>query len=160
MPFLKPVKRISLFDATDLGHSFVEWYIIFTDTNQRHWWQPLLKNGYFHIIAAATDGFNWFCFNPNLAFYEIGITNHRPDQTIYEVAPDIVDDLTIYSILRIEASRRVKTRVPWIFSPATCTEAIKALLGIDKFWLFTPWQLYNYLVSVDNPLIRTEVLHD
>jgi len=28
-----------------------------------------------------------------------------------------------------------------------CTEAIKHLLGISKFFIWTPWQLYKYLMK-------------
>lgn len=29
--------------------------------------------------------------------------------------------------------------------PFTCVETVKRMLGIDAKWVFTPWQLYQYL---------------
>lgn len=50
------------------------------------------------------------------------------------------------TIQRVRATRRTgAVRSWWDMGPPTCVETVKAALGINAFFVRTPWQLYKYI---------------
>lgn len=59
------------------------------------------------------------------------------------------------AFVRVEQTRTLEffhgdeypLELPWCF---TCVHVAKRILGIRKWWIQTPWQLYNYLMDLPN----------
>ena len=112
------------------------WYICF-DEGAPHWWDRFLKLKWTHCYALKWDGYNWMKFDPTLSHFVIDILPDCHESPVPSDAHTIVKVVCEASVIRY--------RTPWLLCPQTCVEAIKGILGIRRFWLFTPWQLYRYL---------------
>lgn len=115
--------------------------VVFTEVERTHWWDRFLAPGFRHCYVLVWDEVVWLYVDPAIGRTRVLILDqyeprhprewiHDPDATLIEARADL-DDLRL--------------RCPWIFGPITCVEGVKAVLGIRKFWLFTPLQLFRYL---------------
>lgn len=120
------------------------WYVIFCNAERLCWWDVLFRTraGFSHAYALRWDGFNWLLFNPDAAFTEVAIMPGRSENDLQSlVEPDA-------TIVEVEAFRRVgRIRGRWWAGPMSCVEQLKALLGLPAGRIWTPWQLYCYLME-------------
>lgn len=123
------------------------WYVIFCEVEDRRWWDRLLGTpaGFSHVYALRWDGFNWLVFNPSVQYTDVAISACTAENALHELLPPGA------TVLEVEAFRsRDRIRGRWWVGPMTCVEQVKALLGLPVGWIFTPWQLYRYLESLDD----------
>lgn len=101
-------------------------------------WLRLLKPGFRHCFVLLHDGRHWLSVDPMLNYMDVQ----------YQKVPrdfDVADWLKERgeTIVPAPVCRDVKIPAPW--SPFTCVEAVKRVLGIHARGVLTPWQLYRYL---------------
>lgn len=127
-----------------LESSPTRWYVVFTSGARRHWWDRVFRTpiGFSHVYALRWDGYNWILFNPHTSFTEIAILPIPTENAIqHMIEPGA-------TVLEVEAFRHpTRIRGRWWIGPMTCVEQVKALLGIPVGRIWTPRQLYNYLVT-------------
>lgn len=126
-----------------LESSPTRWYLVFTSARGRYWWNYVFRTppGFEHVYALRWDGWNWLLYNPGLAFTDVAIV----DATDETALARLVDAGA--TVLEVEAFRNTdQVRGRWWIGPMTCVEQVKALLGLPVGWIFTPWQLYQYLL--------------
>ena len=119
------------------------WYVVFCATGQRRWWDRLFRtpSDFSHVYALRWDGWNWILFNPGAAFTQLEILPHPTENALQAI---IEPEATV---LEVQAFRRDGLlRGRWWAGPMTCVEQIKALLGLPVGRIWTPWQLYRYLM--------------
>lgn len=111
--------------------------VIFTDA--RHLWSArLLKPGFRHCFVLVDKGSCWLLQDPLAHHTDISVLAAAPEHEIaafylklgYRVVPSSV---------------RSPIRRPLPPALFTCVEAVKRVLGLRAWWVFTPWQLYRYL---------------
>lgn len=103
-------------------------------------WLRILKAGYRHCFLVLRSGQDWILYNP---------LSHR---TELELVPD-ADSESLARFFEQRGFRVVRTQsratplrpAPW--RPFTCVEAVKRGLGLQAPAIWTPWQLYRYLVK-------------
>jgi hypothetical protein len=123
----------------------VDWYIVFGYSQGHHWWRRILKDGFEHCWAIRWDGSSWLVYHPAFGTADVYTLNDL-DYHAQTDLPEIVQHTEYTAILYVKIQRdRGRLRVPWIFAPSTCVEAVKYLLGIRALWTNTPYQLYKYL---------------
>lgn len=133
------LKRQSLLDTWE--KSLVDWFIVFEHSDMPWRWTKLLAPGFRHCYAVRWDGWNWIRFNPKMGHTDVEILTYGKFDSIIE----IVQDTDCCAILHCRVWREtMRIRAPWP-TVATCVEQIKAILGIRKWYLWTPLQLFNYL---------------
>jgi len=138
------LKHDSLVDTWE--QSFTDWYVVFEHGDMPYWWAKYLHPGIRHCYALRWDGFNWIAFHPKLGHTDIEILSYGS----YEDIQNILIDTDCSVIIHVKVWREsTRIRSPWP-TAVTCVEQIKALLGIRKWFLFTPYQLFNYLSGVKN----------
>lgn len=98
----------------------------------------ILKPGFRHCFAALRQGNDWLIYNPLSHQTEISACPGSGDYDLAEWFRDQGHGVIPW-IIR-PAPRRT---APW--RPFTCVEAVKRLLGVHAKWVFTPFQLHNYL---------------
>lgn len=105
------------------------WYLLFTDSDRDYWLKPFLKIGFHHVIA----------IRPERRGYLV-VENHYRDISVYTL--QVIDNLLADAnqIVKVEPSA---TRRP-LFMLDTCVGTTKQMLGINKPFIWTPWQLYKY----------------
>lgn len=118
--------------------------MVFCDGRRRHWWDRVFRTptGFSHVYALRWDGWNWIRVNPHIAYTDVAILPVAVENALHVlVEPGS-------TVLEVEAFRNEdQVRGRWWVGPMTCVEQIKALLGLPVGWIYTPWQLYRYLME-------------
>lgn len=100
----------------------------------------VLKTGYQHCMIVVQSGPAWQLIDPlSNAFYvtELGILHPN------EIISSFVDQ----GFDAVSAQRRAPVVAEMPFSPFTCVEVVKRVLGIHNRWIITPWQLRQALCT-------------
>ena len=116
--------------------------VVFRDASEL-WWAKLFKRGFRHCFLCFYDGRRWLFYDPMAHHTEISVLEAAPDRDVagyylglgYRVVPTPV---------------RNAVRRPLPIAPFTCVEAVKRVLGIRAWWVFTPWRLYRHLIAVSH----------
>jgi hypothetical protein len=138
------IKHDSLIDTWP--KSFVDWYIVFEHGDMDYWWAKFLQSGFRHCYALRWDGFNWIAFYPRLGHTDIVVLDYVHAEDIENIYLDTNCSVIIHAKVWRET---VRIRSPWP-TVITCVEQIKAILGINKWSLFTPYKLFKYLLEKEH----------
>lgn len=115
------------------------YFVVFTQ-GPWHWWDWFFKRGYCHCYLLIWDDPLWLCVEPTMQITQVfTIPKYEwcdPFTMLGDPNAKIVE-----TWLRCDETMRT----PWVWSPVTCTEIVKSILGIRAFWMWTPWQLAKYL---------------
>lgn len=102
--------------------------------NGRYLGSRLLRPHFRHAAAAVPDGDMWV------------VVDHQSDTTIAQCSPSADDFFQGWPVvITCLAVERNRSCLP-LFRPQTCVEAVKRLLHVDDRLIFTPYQLYRYLM--------------
>lgn len=102
-----------------------------------HWWTRFLKKGFYHCLLILGNGREWCVIDPVLHFTDL----------------IIVKTLHIESFFINKGYRLVRTtpsvpqKIKFYLRPYTCVETVKHFLGISAPNLWTPHQLFSYLIK-------------
>lgn len=140
------MRELSLLDTAD--RATVQWHVVYCNRTWDHWWTRRLKPGFQHVFLAKPIPYGpelrdvmWLKVDPCAPFTYADVH--------FEPTPPWVQDHSM-TVQRVTAARPLhKVRQAFAFGPPTCVESAKAYLGINRFWLRTPWQLYQYLAARD-----------
>lgn len=120
------------------------WYLVFCEVERRRWWDRVFRTrpGFSHVYALRWDGWNWILYNPHVAYTDVAIIAAPSENALHLL---VEPDATVVEVEAYRAKRRIRGR--WWVGPMTCVEQVKALLGLPVGRIWTPWQLYRYLVE-------------
>lgn len=98
----------------------------------------VLKEGFRHCFILINDGENWISVDPMANYMEV--STHKVPADF-----DFASWLSQrgHHIIEAQVARNITSCAPIMLF--TCVEACKRVLGIHKPFIFTPWQLYQYL---------------
>lgn len=97
-----------------------------------------LRPGFRHCFVVLNDGVRWMSIDPMAHYTEI-------------ISHDLPATYDVISWIERQNCRAVEVRPkkpaqkalwPMIF---TCVESVKRIIGLRRFWVITPWQLYKAL---------------
>jgi hypothetical protein len=116
-----------------------DWWVLFTDSKQPtrvlKWLQPSFQHCY--MMKKSPGGTYWIIINPvrsHLAL-QFATVEDYPHPRAYD--PHAV----ILPVTVIADGKTERGGLCWF----NCVEASKAIMGIKRFWVFTPFQLYKHL---------------
>lgn len=123
-----------------LAEPFRRYYVVCAEAIRPHWWVRFLRPGYRHCYLLVFDGAVWLYVDPVMDRTRVAILDYYepehpaawiedPSARVFETTPE----------------DHGGWRAPWVVGPLTCVEQVKQFLGIRAFWIFTPWQLAQYL---------------
>lgn len=118
-------------------------WIIFSGYSDLRWLK-ILKPGFRHCFALLNDGQCWVSIDPLSPYTDIQI--HHQIEASFDL-PQWLESQG-YRVVSADINKVHKKPAPWMVM--TCVESIKRILGIHKFFLFTPWQLYKFLKHAQN----------
>lgn len=119
-----------------IGKAPIEWWLIFHDPVTPRWWNRWLKPGFRHVSALRRDGRIWVHVVPTVAFIDVNVL--RTDAHPWQIFKDA-------TCVRVVSYRDLSEyRTPMLINAITCVEIMKGLLGIRRFTVWTPYQLYKY----------------
>lgn len=102
-------------------------YVIFTD-DSGHWWSRFLKPGIRHCYVVKPDRDRLLVLCRSTMEYEA-----------YTTKLEDIDKNGIIISCKAKPARR------WLLCVNTCVGYTKQILGINKPFIWTPYQLYKYL---------------
>lgn len=115
-------------------------WVVFSGQADRPWLR-FLRPGFRHCFVILNDGRHWLSFDPMLNHIDLRVHDHVPG------------DFDLPGWLRARGQRVVAAPVdrsrqdPLPLTLFTCVEAVKRVLGLHRFFVLTPWQLYCHLAD-------------
>lgn len=122
------------------GHFAVEPHraVVIFKSDTEIWWLRWLRPGFRHCLVALEDAWGWSLLDP--------LSNQsRLMRLDYPQGFDLASFLRRNGVCAIETviEQAPPRLAPWLFF--TCTEAVKRLLGIQSWRIWTPYQLFLFL---------------
>jgi len=107
-------------------------------------WLKMLKRGYRHcFVVVEAESSIWILYNPLSHCTELGAVTGVEGAAVAGHYRGLG-----YCVVETYLTNPIKRSAPW--RPYTCVEAVKRVLGLRARRVFTPWQLYQFLVSKNN----------
>lgn len=104
-----------------------------------HWWTMFLKKGFYHCFIIFSDTTQWILIDPVLSCTDLIVLR---------------DEKELFDTLKEKGYKWVKTtqKISFeerscFFMPMTCVEIVKHFLGINNFFILTPYQLYKFVTK-------------
>lgn len=113
-------------------------WVAFTGQTDRPWLK-ILKPGFRHCYVILHDGRQWLSLDPMLNRMDIKAHDHVPGD--FDLPGWLRGRGQVVVAAQVDHAR---TR-PAPLALLTCVEAVKRVLGLHRFSIFTPWQLFQYL---------------
>ncbi len=110
-------------------------------------WLRWLKRGFRHCYVIVRTGDFWVLFDP---------LSHQTVIHAFAVDPrmDVVGWLKGHGHRVVVTHVRAAPRRVAPIRPHTCVEAVKRVLGIQAWWIVTPWHLNRYLARGPNSMMK------
>lgn len=126
------------------GYRYFEWTVVYYPRVPHYFWSAWMKQGFRHCelwrrysYGDSVSEVGWLRVTPTFEILEAEIdTNPAPPETRFLGCT--VQPVTILS-------RAHLVRQWFHIGPVSCVDFCKAALGINSFWVRTPWQLYKYV---------------
>jgi|TARA_R100000306_G_C4364525_1_gene136937 hypothetical protein len=122
-----------------MEHIFYQWVIYFYSPKKLRWWQRWFKKGFHHCGAIRYDPEKKIWINTEMIFSKIIIEVITRDEMM-----DMLDNVRRMNgrIVQLTVEEKdMQTTDCWI-KEHTCVSFIQKLLGMRKWFIFTPYQLY------------------
>jgi len=118
----------------------IEWFVVFEHSEEKFWYQKLLKTGFHHvyIMRKSTGGHFWLILDSSISNLNIDARSAKTFETAREYAGDYATVLKC----PVSIDTLVHTWQPGII---TCVDVVKRCLGIRALRVQTPFQLFQYL---------------
>lgn len=117
----------------------VEWYVIFTTSSYNHFIMPFLNKDIRHCYAVARhDEYTWVVVNTSYHFTKVNVISAFDYPHIRSI---VGEDAKI-----VKVSSKLGRKNRNMLCYFNCVEVVKSLLGIKRFFIWTPYQLYRYLL--------------
>ncbi len=102
------------------------------------WWLKFLRREFRHCFVFVRMGERWVAIDPMLHHWDVSL-------------PDIETSFDLKAWLEDQGYRVIETKIliperryfPPLF--LSCVEVVKRIIGLQKPYILTPYQLYRYL---------------
>lgn len=126
------------------GFRYFEWTVVYYPRQPHYFWSRWMKQGFRHCelwrpyrYGESELDVGWLRVTPTFEILEAEIDSN-PTPPALRFPGCTVQPVKILS-------KACKVRQWFHFGPISCTEYVKAALGINNFWVRTPYQLYKYV---------------
>ncbi len=133
------------------GFRKFEWLVVYYPREPHYFWANWLKQGFRHCEL-------WRPYKYGEGALDVGWLRVTPT---FEICEAEIDTSPAHPSLRFPGctvqpvkilSKAYLVRQWFHFGPISCTEIVKAFLGINNFFVRTPWQLFRYIKQRDGAL--------
>jgi len=115
-------------------------YVIFTRSQFRHWFSRWTNPEFAHCFIVKKEFGVWILVDTKNSF--LYVTTKLVDDFPY--IKDLCPDTKILAI----TSKIDPNKTQWHPGIGSCVDVCKGVLGIRKFFCFTPFQLYKYIKGI------------
>lgn len=107
------------------------------------WWMRFLKKGFYHCVVALGAGHQWILIDPLLHYTDaVVIENGNVERYLRKQG---------YQTLHVTIQEPAKRCLQLM--PYTCVETAKRFIGLQNRWIWTPYQLYRKILSINRKKI-------
>ncbi len=136
--------ELSLLDTSNA--KIRDWYVCYFPRVPHYWFAKYLKQGFRHVELARP-----IQYGPELSdtiwLHVIPTFETLDAEVSLDPTPPWVRCPSA-TIQHVRVAKRLnKLRSWWDMGPPTCVEYVKAALGINAFFVRTPFQLYKYIAK-------------
>ncbi len=125
-----------LYNYFSIGYRLPFAFVAFGGT-PTHWWTYFLKKGFYHCFLILGNGREWYIIDPVMHFTDfIIVKTHHIEKFFLNKGYQLIRTTPI-----------LPTRVRFFLRPCTCVETVRRFLGIQHPFLWTPHQLFSYLIK-------------
>lgn len=121
-------------------------WVVFSGQADRPWLK-MLRPGFRHCFVILNDGDHWLSFDPMLNHIDLRVHSHVPGDF------DLPGWLAARGQKVVAAPVDHSRKKPLPLALFTCVEAVKRVLGLHRFYILTPWQLYRHLTLANKEKI-------
>ena len=129
----------------------MKYWVLFGKSDLNLWW---LKKGYRHVSLLTHDKFNWLLLSACSDRFYWSILSFKVSENVpfffNKEHTIVVFDQIIY---------HNKDAFELGINFLSCVQIAKYMLGVKKFFIFTPYQLYNYLLKNGGSLWAGTQMH-
>lgn len=112
-----------------------KYYVVFSDSDRKKWWTSFLKKGFrhVHVLRESDCGEHWI------------LANAVGGNIFLDIFPLIcLQDIYRNSTI-VEYWSQMHQEPFFKIAQLNCVELVKMVLGIRKFRIFTPYQLFKHI---------------
>jgi hypothetical protein len=143
-------KSLSLLDTA--GCKTREWYVCYFPRTPHFWFARLWKQGFRHVELTRSLQYGpkptdvmWLNLLPTFETLDVEVS--------YDPRPPWVKIPNV-TIQKVTATRPLWSVRSWFdIGPPSCVEIAKAALGINPFFVRTPYQLWKYIAKRNGVLV-------
>lgn len=128
----------------------MRWIVCFCESKNYGLWKlfTFWRKGFGHVFAVRYDAYNKVWLMAECASEKINI-DVMTDTEADELFCNMMELCTCVEV----TDKRLKTQLPrWLY----CVSFVKHLIGCNKWWIFTPYQLYCELLKNDCAIMFEE----
>jgi len=133
------VNRPSLLPETDLNLKSAQWIVFSDDTDIRV--LKLLKRGFRHCYMIMQQDDRWVIVDPRCDKTDIKILPHPPHFNFPRYFSE--QGKTVIRVPNLNTPQKIMSPFP-----VSCVDAIKRVIGLHKYWVITPHQLYKTIIKI------------
>lgn len=111
--------------------------VVFHGEGAGFWPRVCGRPGFRHCFVALNNGRAWIELDPRGDGLHVSAEVSAP----FDLAGYYRAQGYVVVAASVAVTRR-RYALPWAF---TCVETVKRVLGLQGWWLWTPWQLYRHL---------------
>jgi hypothetical protein len=115
-------------------------WVVFSDETDL-WFLKILKSGFRHCFIIMQQDNRWVLIDPRSDKTEIQILPHPHHFNFPRFW--IEQGKTVVKIPQVQTPRKIASILP-----ISCVEIIKRFIGLHRWWIVTPHQLYRALVKI------------
>lgn len=115
------------------------WHVVFCKSQADHWLLDHLEFGHVLAMRLSPGGTMWIIIDPTTSILEAKVI---PIEMM--ARPEDYND-KVLEVVRVVVSPEALKPFTLGFGVLSCVTVVKSLLGIDKRFMWTPKQLFNYL---------------
>jgi hypothetical protein len=130
------VSKPQLSPETDLEIDQTAWIIFSNDTDIRM--LRLLKRGFRHCFIIMLQDQRWILIDPRSNKTDVNILPHPANFNFPRYF--VSQGKTVMKLPPVVTPKRIM--MPFCFS---CVETVKRMIGLHRYFILTPYQLYRYL---------------
>jgi len=118
------------------------YFVVCAESIVPHWWNRLLRPGYRHCYLLIWEGCVWLYLDPTMDRARVLVLDLFDG---FQHPAVWIEDETARIFEAWPTAESDRLRTPWLLGPITCVELVKAFLGISNPFIWTPWQLAQWL---------------
>ena len=124
-----------------MEHIQYQWIVYFYSPRKIYWWQRWRRKGFHHCGAIRYDPSKKTWINLEMINSQILVENLNKEEIT-----KMMDGLRRVNGRMVQLTRSVKPKIPsfceWWIKEHSCVSFVQRLLGMKRWFIFTPYQLY------------------